>query len=215
MCYYVLRVHIWRVYLKPFHELLSKQSFYIHIYRCITITLLGKREFIHAILIYYTTPIHMHIQHTILSLILYILQTIYVYRAALVYGAKKWLLYPPRHQIMSNRQWVEYWDVYIWCILYWMCIPYTACIYCILHVYIWCVYYVYYMYVGTIYEYSYDVYSLIRHTGIVIYYTHLYIYPQTYIEYYVSSRSKSQNTRAETLKVRGFRPPHVSRQLAM
>ncbi len=40
--------------------------------------------------------------------VLFMFICIYIYmcthRNALVYGAKKWLLYPPQHQVMSNRQ---------------------------------------------------------------------------------------------------------------
>lgn len=31
-------------------------------------------------------------------------------RAALVYGAKKWLIYPPHHMIMSNRQILDFFE---------------------------------------------------------------------------------------------------------
>ena len=116
-CVYVLCLYMC-VYLTP--SLYAYLSFYTHIYRYITITLLGKRESFY-ILYLYTIPPYKHTHtayyHTHTSYILRSIHTnhtlhysphicmyMYVYRAALVYGAKKWLLYPPRHQIMSNRQ---------------------------------------------------------------------------------------------------------------
>ena len=31
-------------------------------------------------------------------------------RAALIYGAKKWIIYPPHHMIMSNKQILDYYE---------------------------------------------------------------------------------------------------------
>ena len=31
-------------------------------------------------------------------------------RNALIYGAKKWIIYPPHHMIMSNKQILDYYE---------------------------------------------------------------------------------------------------------